>query len=341
VPAYAQQTGLIADLSDDCRVNLNDIDVLATNWLAKQVVVLNVTPPATPAILWYKFDETTGLVVNDSSGNGYKGWVDSNGGGTTPEMTDPESKQLWDKVGCHDGNCFDMNYLVVEDFNVWIDANKAALQYLADNKTSFSFSVWINGDPYMPLTGWPRLISACQDFNTAEVDENEVIEIWCPAPRTGDATSIAYFRVGRSGNGANDNNSVQTPGMPLSAFAGTWQHYAFVRDSVNKRMRIYHNGERVAEANQLSGPMFGGPIEDFRLGRFDPGSESYLGKIDDFQIYDYALSDEEAGYIGTGGTGYVPFVNVANIKLSTPEYVNFGDYALIGLQWMTGPTLWP
>ncbi|MCJ7729878.1 MAG: LamG domain-containing protein [Sedimentisphaerales bacterium] len=349
VPDYAEDMGLISDISDDCKVNLADIDVLATNWLAKQAVVpvTETEPPA--AILWYKFDETTGLVVNDSSGNGYKGWVDSNRDTTVPDknMTDAQSKQLWD-TGGYNGGCFDMNYLVVTDFNVWIDANKAALQYIAnraDNK-NFSFSVWIHGDVYMPLTGWPRLISASQDFNTTPwIDDNEVIESWCPAPRTGDA-SIAYFRCGRGGSGVNDNNSVQTPGMPLSNFAGTWQHYAFVRDGDANRMRIYQNGEMIAEANKLSGPMLmpGVAIEHFRMGRMNQGSESYLGKIDDFKIYDYALSDAQAGYIGTGGTGYVPFVNVANIKTNPPltqEFVNFGDFAIIGQQWMTGPILWP
>jgi hypothetical protein len=346
VPAYAEQMGLSADISDDCRVNLDDIDVLATNWLVKQVVVVPVTPPAAE-MLWYKFDETTGTAITDWSGNGYAGKVDSNGGGTTPEMDAAESKQLWD-TGGKNGGCIDINYLVVTDFNVWIDANMAAMQYLANNKKSFSLSVWINGDVYMPLSGYPRLISVSQDFNTTPwVDDNEAIEIWCPRAQPGTG-SVAYFRLGRGGSGSNDNNSVMTPGQPLSAFAGSWQNWIFVRDGepniydANK-MRIYHNGERVADANKLSAPMLatGVAIEHFRMGRLNQGAESWLGKIDDFKIYDYALSDAQAGYIGTGGTGYVPFVNVANIKSSTPEIVNFGDFAIIGQQWMMGPILWP
>jgi hypothetical protein len=333
VPAYAELKGLIGDLSDDCRVNLDDVDILATNWLARQVVVLNVTNPP-DALLWYKFNETTGTAITDWSGNGYHGMVDSNVGGLP--LSGTQTDTLWD-TGGHDGGCIDVNYLVVTDYNVWIDPCKLALQYIANNTRNFSFSVWINGDVYVPLTGWPRLISAMQDFNTAVVDENEVIEVWCPLPRSGTG-STAYFRVGTT----SDNNSVQTAGMALSNFAGTWQSWIFVRDGDANRMRIYHNGERVAEANQLSGPMIAAspPIESFHLCTRDPGSESYYGKIDDFKVYNFALSDEQAGYIGTGGTGYVPFVNVANIKSSTPEIVNFGDYALIGQQWMTGPILW-
>jgi hypothetical protein len=250
---------------------------------------------------------------------------------------------LWD-TGGKNGGCIDVNYKVAYDYNVWVDVNKAALQFIRDNRTSVSFSIWINGDPYQVLDGYPRLISACQDFNAALVDENEVIEISCPIPRAGTG-SVATFRYGK---GNVDNNSVTTAGMALSAYAGTWQHYAFVRDGVGvggeKKLRIYHNGEKIGDANATWPILVAGiPIEDFRLTTRDIGSESWLGKIDDFKIYDYALSDAQAGYIGTGGTGYVPFVNVANIKLSAPnrEYVNFGDFAVIGQQWMTGPILWP
>jgi hypothetical protein len=340
VPAYAEQMGLSADISDDCRVNLDDVDVLATNWLARQVVVLNVTQPHDPCILWYKFNETTGRAITDWSGNGYNGVVDSNRGGlpgSDMNMLPAQTNQLWD-TGGHDGGCIDINYLVVADFNVWINVNKAALQYIRDNTTSVSFSVWINGDPYQVLDGYPRLISAFQDFNDKAFDENEVIEIQCPVPRAGTNSVVRY----RYGKGNSDNNEVASAGMTLSAFAGTWQHYAFVRDGVNNKLRLYHNGEKIGDAN-ATWPILtpGIAIENFRLTTRDLGSESWLGKMDDFKIYAYALSDQEAGYIGTGGTGYVPFVNVANIKSSTPEIVNFGDFAIIGQQWMMGPILWP
>jgi hypothetical protein len=334
VPAYAEQMGLSADISDDCRVNLDDIDVLATNWLARQVIV-SVSVPAAE-MLWYKFDETTGTAITDWSGNGYAGKVDSNGGGTTPEMTDAESKQLWD-TGGKNGGCIDINYLVATDYNVWVDVNMAALHYLANraNNKNFSFSFWLNADVYASLSGWPRLMVAFQDVNVDATDENIIIDLWI-SPRDGTST-VAYFQTGLLG----DSNSVGSPGQPWSAFAGSWQNWIFVRDGDANRMRIYHNGERIAEANQLSAHMFGTPIESFRIGRLNQGSEPFFTKIDDFKIYDYALSDAQAGYIGTGGTGYVPFVNVANIKSSTPEAVNFGDFAIIGQQWMQGPILWP
>ncbi len=324
-------SGLTADYTCDCKVNLLDFGVFAENWLAKQVADLNVTQPHDPCILWYKFNETTGRAIADWSGNGYNGVVDSNRGGlpgSDMNMLPAQTNQLWD-TGGHDGGCIDINYLVVTDFNVWINASKAALEYLViNNKNSFTFSVWINGDVYMP-EGCPRFISVFQDVNAAAIGENEVLEIECPIQRAGWG-STARFRIG--------DEEVSSGPTQWSAFAGTWQHYAFVRDGVNNKLRIYHNG--VEDVNQqISGPMFGGPIESFRIG--GPGVCGWTGKIDDFKIYDYALSDAEAGYIGTGGTGYVPFVNIANLKSSTPEIVDFGDFAIFAQQWMMGPVLWP
>ena len=86
------------------------------------------------------------------------------------------------------------------------------------------------------------------------------------------------FRIGVNGDG----NAVSIlQDMPLSAFAGSWQHYAFVRSGADgnvtdpnryNKIRIYHNGEMIADANALR-PIFGATtpydgtlgIENFRL----------------------------------------------------------------------------
>jgi hypothetical protein len=138
--------------------------------------------------------------------------------------------------------------------------------------------------------------------------------------------------------------------MPLSAFAGSWQHYAFVRagadgnvsDANYNKIYIYHNGERIVDVNALR-PIFGSStpydgnlaIENFRLTAYNGGSESYYGKIDDFRVYNRALSQAEIGWLGTKGTGIVPFSNASNLKISSPDRVNFGDMAMLAKNWMT------
>jgi hypothetical protein len=340
------QYNQVGDLSGDCKVDTTDLDTMANAWLAKQVIISPATNPGTIGLrLWYKFDETDGTTVTDSSGNGYNGEVNC----TPPFDEHPlglPTTILWDPTGGYDGSsCFISSPIVISDYNMMIDAGKGAL---SPTQTSITFSVWINGDTYMPLSGWARLISACQDMNAGANDENEVIEIECPVPRANCSTT---FKCGVSG----DSNSGSVGSMPLSAFAGSWQHYAYVRagadgnvsDANYNKIYIYHNGERIVDANALR-PIFGSTtpydgnlaIENFRLTSYNSGSESYYGKIDDFRVYNRALSKNEIAWLGTKGTGIVPFSNASNLKVTSPDGISFNDMAMLAKNWLTYQT-WP
>jgi hypothetical protein len=316
-----------------------------------------MTDPGTTGLrLWYKFDETTGIAIADSSGNNYKGEVNS-----MPKLFENgKTGIVWDSTGGYDGSgCFVSSAEAISDFNMSIEANSLAL---TNTQTSLTLSIWVNGDTYMPLSGWARLICAFQDLNTPSQDENEVLEIDL-VPRAGTSSSV-LFQAGMdvaSGETA-ESNGTSAGGLPLSAFAGSWQHYAFVRsggvdpnvpdaNDYNK-IRIYHNGEMVGDANALK-PIFrtSSPfpatlgVESFRLIRRNQGAESWYGKIDDFRVYNRALTKAEIGWLGTSCTnctpGYVPFVNASNLKSSTPEKISFNDFAVLAGNWLAEGEVWP
>jgi hypothetical protein len=326
---------------------------MANAWLARGVTISTVTNPGTNDAagckLWYKFDETTGTSVADSSGHTYTGDANS-----TPTYASAgyDTTKLWSSPG-YDGTgaCYNNSFSIIRDFNSSIEVNKSCL---STSQTSITVSIWVNGDIYMPLSGWPRLVFASQDFNSAAWDENEVLEIDCVA-RGGTANQVLFQagmdRVGGVGAPV-DSNSTSVSNLPLSAFAGGWQHWAFVRNGgteVNS-IRIYHNGEKVAEANALKPIFYGGPfpdgtgaVESFRICRAanDGSGQVYYGKIDDFRVYNRALTDAEVGWLGTKGSGNVPFANASNLKTgSSPERVNFGDMAILAKDWLT-TKLWP
>jgi hypothetical protein len=330
------------DLTGDCRVDINEVNIFADNWLVKQTVVSPVTkPPDANLMLWYKFDETGGTIAADSSGHGKNGTV----------VEDPNI--FWEPTGGFDGNgCLnlklsyyrpDLGYTI--DYNTFVECPNSALSFVAD-KNAITFSTWVKADTYMQ-DGFPRLIAVFQDMNDMNTtrDLNEVVEISCPIPRAG-SDSTVRFRSGLN----DDSNEVSKTSMSMSDFGGTWQHYAFVKDANARLMRIYHNGGLIAETNQTTSPMFGKepihhPIESFRLGKRRPYTdEPWAGRIDDFRVYNYALSQNEIAWLGTKDhLGYVPFSNVANFKSSAPsqEVVNFGDYAILAQKWMAGLILWP
>jgi len=71
----------------------------------------------------------------------------------------------------------------------------------------------------------------------------------------------------------------------------------------------------------------------------------YSGLIDNLRIYNYALSDAEAGYLATKGASglYFPLESIANIYDMEPQNqkkVNFKDLAVLAEQWLV-QQLWP
>jgi hypothetical protein len=109
-------------------------------------------------------------------------------------------------------------------------------------------------------------------------------------------------------------------------------------------MYIYHNGYQVAD-NNFTVPWFSRPASGFRLGcRFnDEYEQHWVGRIDDFRLYDRAVTAGEIATIGSRGTGKysVPMDTLANLKTgSTPERINFGDFAIMAQQWLV-QSQWP
>jgi hypothetical protein len=67
--------------------------------------------------------------------------------------------------------------------------------------------------------------------------------------------------------------------------------------------------------------------------------------MQDFQVYDYALTAAQIQYLATDGTGSIslPLVSTANLKSSgnpNTEIIDFQDMSVMGDQWHK-QILWP
>jgi len=127
-------------------------------------------------------------------------------------------------------------------------------------------------------------------------------------------------------------------------YIGQWSHYAFVKDANDGMMRIYHNGLLVAQNTEASLLMIGAAAGLSMIGAdLDNTGSYYKGKLDDLQIYDYALSHAEVLHLahGSGSELYQPLQPVLSpVDPHEDGQINFRDFAVLADVWLE-QQLWP
>jgi hypothetical protein len=309
--------GPTADFSDDCFVGIADLDLFSTDWLLTDTTLSypDAVAPSVGPVLWFDFNETDGNISHNtgSSGSTYDANVINRNAAT------------WDANG-YIGRCINLVY----GKNSCVNVPPAALAPFAPGgtKTALTFTLWINFDVNNPMDNWNGLIDAYGGTS-------EAIEIEIPTYQTPPA---ARARIASSDLSASNRRT--------GDFGGRWNHYAIVKDADANIMRIYENGARIAEVNNanIDTPLLDVVPTLFRIGsRSGDNWGMWAGKIDDFRMYDYALDANQIAWVATNGTKsiFVPLAEPTNLKRgSSPEVVNFGDFAVLANQWLT-EKLWP
>jgi hypothetical protein len=101
-------------------------------------------------------------------------------------------------------------------------------------------------------------------------------------------------------------------------------------------MRIFLNGGLYDSRTGANSPISG--ITSFEIGSGWYGG--YDGLIDDFRIYNYALSQSEIAHAATNGTGIFDLPLMIPADLNVDNQVNFTDFALLADNWLENG-LWP
>jgi len=108
-------------------------------------------------------------------------------------------------------------------------------------------------------------------------------------------------------------------------------------DSENDRFKLYINGELVASARGNSDLTLGAAT-GFAIGGYQRDSlrtaQPFCGSIDQFSIYDYALSHEEILYLANDGpaTLFVPLDSPTN--LYDDGIIDGKDFAEFATEWL-------
>jgi hypothetical protein len=114
------------------------------------------------------------------------------------------------------------------------------------------------------------------------------------------SNSNVYWDAGAVGGGYDRINKAAS----AADFKGRWNHWVFTKDATltdgsDKRMRIYVNGSLFhsgASQTGLNRAMDG--IDTFRISA--TGGSSYLGRIDDFAVWDGVLPDNSIQSMAAG-----------------------------------------
>ncbi len=285
----------------DCFSDMYDFAVLAADWMETGYQVTS-TPTSAVPVLYYTFDETTGTNAADSSGNNYDGTV-----------SDGQSTH-WNASGYING-CFYFNGFVA------LDVPPDSLHTISDQVT---ISFWSNGDASQP--------AACRLLHAADMNSGSADQVIMVSQPWSDGDIIW-------GTTSEGSNWTRWTAEHADDIKGVWTHYAFVKDANTGFMGIYRNGELVQSIENAT-VLMSSSTTDFHLGSNFLGTADYhIGRLDEFKIFDVALSHAEImDLAGVSGTITVPLNSSADVD--EDGVVDLDDLQEVLAVWLT-EVVWP
>ncbi len=148
--------------------------------------------------------------------------------------------------------------------------------------------------------------------------------------------SSAKFKAGPSDPNLWDKVS-WNPGYVYES-NDVWMHYGFVKEAGSGIMRIYHDGLLVAQSQGNTKAINGANAGESYMGAGNGSSgEPFIGRIDDFEIYDYAMSQSEILYLAKGQSSRVtqPIKPVFTpVDPYDDGVINLRDFSMIANKWL-------
>jgi len=228
---------------------------------------------------WWKFDECEGVTAYDSSRDGNGGYNGNNG---TLTNMDPATDWI-SSSSCKLGCCLDFEKDNDEEVNITPTTD-------IDPRThGWSMSVWVKSTQKSDGNGgYIRTIGTYGEGGTG-------YWIFRSHNNSGDFPGL-QISDGSNGASVYGNKTVTD---------GVWHHVIFTYDPVVEISKIYIDGILNATNDWSAGSMGDiNPGNVIEVGQDSTGSEEYDGMLDDFRIYNYALTYEQVKQLHNNGAIY-------------------------------------
>jgi hypothetical protein len=202
---------------------------------------------------WWMFDEKTGTTAVDSSSNKNHGTLFGGAAWVTG--------QIKGGVQCDGTN----------------DYVNLPIGSLISELTSSTFAIWAN---YSQQGGaWQRIF---------DIGTGETVNMFLTPAIGGSNTGVMRFAITTGGSGA--ESQLTAP----ARLATGWHHIAVVINGDTRAMQLYLDGAVVVSGTTAVLPSALGNTTQNWLGRSEYAADAYYqGALDDFRIYDRALTQDE------------------------------------------------
>lgn len=226
---------------------------------------------------WWQFDECTGAVANDASGNGNSGTITPNTSGTNTSVGNCSSgngDEMWDNgtTGAFNAS------LHFDGTNDYVDMGDPSSGKLDFGTNPFSIAVWAKTSSSGLQTIVSKVNTSTNNGFSLRLDTSSVYPEIILDDDTG-SRAIATTAI-------ND---------------GEWHHIAATRNGTS--LKIYVDGKLEAE-DSISAALDVSGAESLNIGRREVSAGGYFsGQIDDVRLYNYELTAEQIGIIMNEGGG--------------------------------------
>lgn len=302
------------DINNDEDVDLLDFVSLAKDWLRATAVVTPAAPTVAP-VVEYDFNDDPVMYGNKWYSPGQL-WNDD-------YAMNASSLLAWsENAGRGGSGCLVLNGSTYAQLN--------NPEFIFSNvSTAVSISVWAKGDP-TPIPdvasfGHPLFVGLPKNAPSGM----HALSCYVPNERA----QVVFL----SGN-ATQQESVVWSNSRAADFEDSWRHWVFIKDIASGEFKVFCDGQLVARRNMAGIPF---PVIDrFRVGMSPTGVTKYYGYIDDFKLYNYALTNAQVLYLA-GKTTPTTVNLISQADLNGDGVVNTADLVRFAQDWIKQPLLWP